>query len=235
MAGVQVAILTIAMKKILLVLASMVPFMTLPVTAQEWSIGGATGPFVFGKFASRRLRAGTEQPGTEVTRVKLTAKTRPGLAADIERRFNDRFALRLEGTFTRSPLAVTQEHGDSVSLDAGHINVTTLTLPLIIQINPHGTFRFHISGGPAYAIYRIHRTFTTGAQIAPFEGSRSRFGAAGGAGIEWWWSKKFGLQGDVVDIATSSPFEKRDFVSPDSITIPRPHNVHTTIGVRYAF
>src|SRR3954453_22496390 len=123
----------------------------LPAAAQQWSLGVGTGPFVFGKFAVRTLRAGTEQPGGPVTRLQLSAATRPGLAVDFERSFNDRFAVRLQGTFTRAPLEVKPESGGGVSLDAGNVDVTTLSLPLIININPHGRFRFHIKGGPAYA------------------------------------------------------------------------------------
>ena len=201
---------------------------TLPATAQSWSIGAGTGPFVFGKFAVRTLRPGNEQPGSQVTRTKLTAATRPGLVVDIERSFNDRFALRLQSTFTESPLEVKPEHGGGVSLSAGKFDVTTLTLPLVININPHGRFRFHIKGGPAYAIYHVKDT-TNG----PFVGTRSRFGGAAGAGVVWWWSDRFGVEGEVIDIITSSPLRKSDFVGSGTISIPKPQNEHATIGLRW--
>src|SRR5260370_39140804 len=95
-------------------LRALLPFLllaTLPATAEDWSVGAGTGPFAFGKFAVRSVRASTGEPGTQVSKLKLTAATRPGLVVDIERTFNDRFALRLQGTFTDSPLAVKPESG----------------------------------------------------------------------------------------------------------------------------
>jgi len=216
-------------------LRSILPFMllaTLPATAQSWSIGAGTGPFKFGKFAVRTLRAGTEQPGTVVTKTKLSAATRPGAVFDIERGFNDRFALRLQGTFTQAPLAVRPESGGGVALSAGRVDVTTLTLPLIINLNPRGRFRFHIKGGPAYAIYHIKQT-STPAAATPFEGTRSRIGGVAGVGVVWWWSNRFGVEGEVLDIITSSPLRKSDFVGPGSISIPKSQNEHATIGLRF--
>src|SRR5947207_887423 len=99
-------------------LRALLPFMllaTLPAAADGWSIGAGTGPFVFGKFAVRSVRASTEQPGSQVSKLELTAATRPGLVVDVERDFNDRFALRLQGTFTESPLAVKPANGSGIN------------------------------------------------------------------------------------------------------------------------
>ena len=41
--------------------------------------------------------------------------------------------------------------------------------PLILRINPHGAFRFHLLGGPAYALYDVHR-ISAGGVTAPFAG-----------------------------------------------------------------
>lgn len=232
--GVAVAILTAAMTK---TFRSFLPFMllaTLPAAAQSWSMGAGTGPFVFGKFAERALKPSSEGPGTVVTKTKLTAATRPGLVVDFERSFNDRFALRLQGTFTESPLKVESENGGGVALNAGKFDVTTLTLPLIININAHGRLRFHVKGGPAYAIYHVKETSNPTAG-QPFEGTRSRLGASFGAGVVWWWSDRFGVEGEVLDIVTSSPLRKSDFVGPGSISIPKPQNEHATVGVRWKF
>jgi outer membrane protein with beta-barrel domain len=212
------------------------PFLlsALPAAAQDWSLGVATGPFVFGKLAERTVRATVGGPDVSISTIKLSAATRPGLVVDVERDFNDRFALRLQGTFTDAPLAIKPDTGGGVSIDAGKIDVTTLTLPLVIRINPHGRFRFHIMGGPAYAMYRVKRVFNT-VSLTPVAGTRSRFGGMAGAGLEWAWSKRFSVEGDVVDIVTSSPFEKSDFVGQGSINIPKPHNEHATVGLRLRF
>ena len=202
----------------------------LPAAAQQWTIGVGAGPFVFGKFATRTLRAGNEQPGGPVTRLKLSAATRPGGAVDLQRDFNDRFALRLQTTFTRAPLQVQPESGGGVSLGAGHVDVTTIGLPLLINLNPHGRLRVHIKGGPAYAVYHIERESPISA--SPFVGTRSRFGAMAGAGLIWWWSSRFAVEGEVLDIVTSSPLRKSDFIGPASVSIPRSQNEHATIGVR---
>src|SRR5436305_7245709 len=86
--------------------------------AQNWSVGIATGPFVFGKFVERTTRTGTETSSSTTT-IRLTAAPRPGVAADIERSFSDRWAIRLEGTFTDSKLSVKNKTGSGVSIDAG--------------------------------------------------------------------------------------------------------------------
>jgi hypothetical protein len=212
-----------------------IALLALPAAAQDWTFGVGTGPFVFGKFAERSVRASTGEPITIVHTVNLSARTEPGLVVDVERNLSDRFAVRLQATFTEAPLASKSNQGQTVAIDAGHLDVTTLTLPLIIRINPHGSFRFHIKGGPAYAIYHVKREFTNGQQIGPFRGTRSRFGGMAGAGVEWWWSKRFAVEGEVIDIVTSSPLQKSDFVAPGSVTIPKAQNEHATIGLRWRF
>src|ERR1044072_5292001 len=89
-----------------------------PLAAQNWSAGVATGPFVFGKFMERTTRIGTET-GASRTTIQLPASPRPGLAADIERSFSSRWAVRLEGTFTNdSKLSVKNKKSGGVKLHA---------------------------------------------------------------------------------------------------------------------
>jgi len=227
--GAAVAILTAIMPKSFLPLLLL---LALPALADDWSLGVGTGPFVFGKFAERTLRASDGMGNVTLTKTKLSAATRPGLVVDFEHGFNDRFAVRLQGTFTDAPLSVKPASGTGVSLDAGHIDVTTLTLPLVIYLNPHGRFRFHIKGGPAYAFYRIKGSPGT---ATPFEGTRDRFGGAAAAGVVWWWSNRFAVEGEVIDVVTASPFERSDFVGPASISIPKTQNGHATVGLRWKF
>lgn len=197
----------------------------LPATAQSWSLGVGTGAFKFGDFAVRTIRAGNEGGGGQLTRTKLTAATRPGLNVDVQRDFNDRFALRLQGTFTESPLTVRPEHGRGIILDAGDVDVTTLSLPLIINLNPHGRLRVHVKGGPAYAIYHINRP--------GLETTRGRLGGMAGAGVVWWWSSRFAVEGEIIDIVTSSPLRESDLVGAGTLRIPRPQNEHATLGIRW--
>src|SRR6476469_7500660 len=133
-----------------------------PAAAQDWSFGAGIGPFVFGDFVRRTLITGSEDPSGQQT-TTLSAKTRPGISVDLERNLGgDRFAIRLEGAFTNAPLAVKGTSGSGgVALDAGKLRVTTLTAPLVLRLNPRGTFRFHVMGGPAYAAYDITRTNAT--------------------------------------------------------------------------
>jgi len=202
-----------------------------PLAAQNWSAGVATGPFVFGKFTERTSLIGTETSQTTTT-SRLTAAPRPGISVDLERAFSDRWAVRLEGTFTESKLRLKNKTGEGVSLDAGKINVTTWVLPIVFNFNRHGAFRVHIFGGPAYATYKIRDARTT----QGFAGSRSRTGGAAGAGLQWWLSDDVALEGNIQDIVTDSPFERSDFpASTTGLKISDPHNVHTTIGVRYRF
>ncbi|HJW95003.1 MAG TPA: outer membrane beta-barrel protein [Thermoanaerobaculia bacterium] len=200
--------------------------------AQNWSVGVSTGPFVFGKFVERTTAIGTET-GTSRTTTQLTANTRPGLSADIERSFSDRWAARLEGTFTDAKLTVKNKNGSGVSLDAGKMNVTTWAVPIVFNFNRHGAFRVHIFGGPAYVDYDVHNR--SGSNVG-FSGSRGRFGGVAGAGLQWWFTDDFAAEGNVQDIVTASPFERSDFpAGTTGLTIAKPHNVHTTVGLRYRF
>ena len=157
----------------------------LPSFAENWSIGGAIGPFVFGRFAERTVVINT---GTGKTTSRLSAATRPGAAADIERDFNDWLAVRLEAAWTKSKLRLESSAGGTgVTIDSGRVNVTTFVVPVVVRLN-RGSIRFHLMGGPAYALYNMHRR--TGAGSVPlFEGTRGRWGGAGGAGVEWRWSE----------------------------------------------
>src|SRR5687768_13392041 len=91
--GGAVANLTIGMTKNL-ALAAVLLATTVPATAQNWSIGAGSGAFVFGDFVERRLRPGTGTGPAGVVTMVLTAKTRPGLAVDIQREFAPRWAVR---------------------------------------------------------------------------------------------------------------------------------------------
>ena len=203
-----------------------------PLNAQNWIAGIATGPFVFGDFVERTTRTGTETSSSTTT-TRLTAAPRPGVAADIERSFTDHWALRLDGTFTDSKLSVKNKSGGGVSIDAGKLDVTTWVLPLVFNFNRHGAFRVHVFGGPAFATYKIRNGSGT---IQEFADRRGRFGGAAGAGLQWWMNDDFAFEGNIQDIVTASPFERSDFpASTTGLKISKPHNVHTTIGLRYRF
>jgi Outer membrane protein beta-barrel domain len=207
---------------------------TLPLSAQNWSVGVGSGPFVFGDFLERRVRIGTgDGPSGEQTLV-LSAGTRAGLVADLERRINDRWAVRLEGTFTKAPLRLHQAgaSGDGTEISAGDLDVATFVLPIVFRINPKGTFRFHVMGGPAYAIYRAEGP---DGGAAAFQETQGRFGVAFGGGVGWWLSERFAVEGNIADITTSSPFDEDDFPAAARVDVPRPHNVHTSVGIRYRF
>lgn len=205
----------------------------LPVLAQGWSFGAGIGPFVFGDFAREKLTPIGGNVG-EPTTVKLTGKAGAGYTADFERDFNGRFALRLQGAFTNSKLQVKSSSAGGVSLDAGTLDVTTLTLPLVIRFNPHGTFRFHIYGGPAYAMYEIKRENTPAGVPDTFSGTRSNWGGAVGGGVEWWFSDRWAGTGEIADIVTESPFKDDDF-NGSKVEIPKSQNIHTTVGIRIRF
>jgi opacity protein-like surface antigen len=204
---------------------------TLPAAAQDWSIGVHTGPFVFGDFVERTFRLGNEQ-GSERSRDILSAGTRAGAAFDIEHGFADRWAVRLEFTGTRAPLSVKGSDDDGFEIEAGDLDVGTLMLPIVFRINPRGSLRFHLMGGPAYAAYRIE----TGTSSFPvFEGTRTQWGAAFGGGAAWYFSDRIAVEGNLTDIVTSSPFKESDYPTGQSLDIPKTHNVHTTIGLRWRF
>lgn len=209
--------------------------LALPAAAQQWSIHVGSGAFVFGDFVERKLRPASGAGSSGTVTMVLTAETSPGLAIDIEHQFAPRWAVRLEGAFTSSNLAVGEQgDSDSVTIDAGEMDVTTFAAPLIFRINPRGAFRFHLMGGPAYASYRIGgRPNISG--IVPIAERRSEWGIVGGGGVAWWVSDRFAIEGNISDIATSSPFDREDFPDVPGFNIPKPHNVHTTVGARWKF
>jgi len=218
------------MRKLLTITVALLAF-TLPTTAQDWSIGVGTGPFVFGDFVERTLRpVGGEEPADPIT-LTLSAATRAGLAVDVEHGFSERWAVRLEGTFTRAPLSIKQGDDDGVDLDSGELDVATFTLPILFRINPNGTFRFHVFGGPAYAIYEV--SGRSQASLPVTEYTRNEWGAVAGIGASWWLSDRFAIEGAASDIVTTSPFDELDDAGTPGIDVKKPHNVHTTIGVRW--
>lgn len=232
MAGVTVAILTIAMKVTSPFLLAALLF-AIPAAAQDWSVGVATGPFIFGDFAERTLRVGTPEGGSTTSHDTLSAATRAGLAVDLERKLSDRLSFRLEGTFTEAPLAL----GDGeFELDAGKLDVATFTVPLVFHINPRGSFRFHLLAGPAYAAYHIKARDNANAQAPIFEGTRGRWGYAAGVGLGWHINERFAVEAGVTDLVTESPLRRADFGgSLTTVKIPRTQNVHSTIGLRIKF
>jgi hypothetical protein len=200
------------------------------------SLGVATGPFVFGRFAERTVTLNTET-GMGTTKTRLSAATRAGAVVDIERDLTDRFAVRLEGTWTRAPLRIKAASGSQgLTIDAGRISATAISAPFIFRINPRGAFRFELLAGPAYALYDVHRRAGGGVSAPLFEGTRGRWGGVAGAGAAWWWSRSLAVEGRVQDIVTSSPFRRTDITpSGQGVHIPKPQNGHTTIGIRYRF
>jgi hypothetical protein len=207
---------------------------TLPATAQNWSLGVRSGAFVFGDFVERRLRPVGGEPGQEPVTYTLSAATRPGLAVDLERQMSERWAVRVEGTFTTSPLTVEDESAEGADIRSGEVDVTTFTVPLVFRINRGGAFRFHLLGGPAYAIYKFAPP-DRGAPIAVGKKTRYEWGLMAGGGITWHVSDRFGIEGAIADIVTTSPFDEGDTESLPGFDIPKPHNVHTTVGIRYRF
>jgi hypothetical protein len=221
------------MRNVLPVLAVLLVFSP-PLRADDWSVGVHSGAYVFGDFVERNVRPAASGETIGTVTMTLSAATRAGLAVDLERAFAPRWAVRLEGTFTSAPLSVEEEGGEGVGLDAGEVDVTTFTLPIVFRINPRGALRFHIMGGPAYALYRVTgRANVSG--IRPLDETSGEFGLMGGAGAAWWIGERFAVEGNISDVVTSSPFDREDFPDGPGWSIPRPHNVHTTIGVRYRF
>lgn len=222
------------MRKLLLL--SIVSLLATPVEAQDWSFGASSGAFVFGHFVERTTRISTEE-GSATQTVTLSAATRPGLSLDIERRLAERFAIRLEGAFTRSPLGIkgTSRQDPTVTIPAGEIDVMTLMLPLIMRINPHGTFRLHVMAGPAAASYRITTRENAAQTIPIFRGTRTKWGVALGGGAAWQWSEYFAVEANITDINTESPFRREEIGGLGAIKIPRSNHLHTTIGIRYRF
>ena len=210
--------------------------LTPPLAAQNWSVGVGSGPFVFGDFLERSVRIGNGEGDPAAVTLVLSASTRAGLAVDLERSFSDRWAVRLEGTFTNAPLRLEQEGvgGDGSDLDGGDLDVATFMLPVVFRINPRGALRFHVHAGPALAFYRGNAPDIAGAEPV-FEGTQEQWGIAYGGGAAWWLSERLAIEGNLTDIVTSSPFDREDFANATRVDIPRPHNVHTTVGVRWLF
>ena len=50
-----------------------------------------------------------------------------------------------------------------------------------------------------------------------------------------WLNDRWAIEGTITDISTSSPFDRSDFPDVPGYSVPRPHNVHTTVGVRFKF
>jgi opacity protein-like surface antigen len=210
-------------------------FLATSATAQDWSLGVRTGAFVFGDFVERTLRAGNTTPG-ETQTVTLSAATKAGLAVDLEKSFNDRWAIRAAGTWTRAPLAVKGESEDETfELEAGDLDVTTFSVPLVFRINRNGNVRFYAMAGPAYAAYHTDTEENALNEVPVFEGTRGEWGLTVGGGLVWRWSDRFGLEAAIADTVTGSPFKRTDFPDVPGIDLKRPHNVHTTVGLRWAF
>jgi hypothetical protein len=207
-----------------------------PSKADGWSVGVGTGPFVFGDFAERRTLVTTELGGVS-TSARLSAATRPGGSADLERDINGWLGVRLDAAWTRAPMRVKGSGGSGVTIDAGRASITTFALPLVVHINRHGAFRVHLAAGPAYGIYSMKGRAGGGATLPLFEGTHGRWGGVAGGGLGWWLSDRFAVEGEIDDIVTSSPFKRSDFGSSTfgRLKIPKTHNVHTTAGIRYRF
>jgi hypothetical protein len=206
----------------------------LPLSAQNWSLGVHSGPFVFGDFVERKVRPSVGGVLGDPVTMSLSAATRAGLAVDVQRDFGRRWGVRLEGTFTKAPLTLKEEGEEALTFDAGELSVTTVMLPIVFRINPEGTFRFHVMAGPAYAMYDFEPQAHSGA-IPVISRTENEWGAALGGGVGWWFSDHFGVEGTLTDIATTSPFKRSDFPDVPGYSIPKPHNVHTTVGVRWKF
>ena len=204
--------------------------------AGGWSVGVGTGPFVFGYFVQRTNRLGAELGGS-ATRVRLSAATRPGGSADVEYGFNDRLAVRLDAAWTRAPMKIKSGDSPGVAFDAGHADITTFALPLVLNLNRHGAFRVHLQGGPAYGFYDMKGRVGGGATLPLFAGTRGRWGGIAGGGVAWWLRRRLAVEGQADDIITSSPFRRSDFGATTfgGLKIPKTHNVHTTVGIRYRF
>jgi hypothetical protein len=195
----------------------------IPASAQQWSASIGSGPFVFGHFAERTVSIGNEGAVT-TTHSRLSAATRAGATADIERNLSRYFGVRLEAAWTKAPLSIKSSSGSSsVSIERGKVSVTSFTAPLVIHLN-RGAFRFHILGGPAYALYDM------------FDETRGRWGGTAGVGAAWWWSQRFGVEWQVSDTVTASPLHANEVAANGKgVELLRPNNGHTTLGIRYRF
>jgi hypothetical protein len=212
----------------------LIALLPLTLEAQQWSASVATGPFVFGDFARRTFRLTTEDGAAEHT-LTLSAATRAGLSVGIERNLGDRWGVGVMGTFTHAPLAIEGDDGDSVELDAGDIDIATIAIPIVFHVNRNGNFRAHLYAGPAHAAYRL-KSAVGGQGVPVFEGTRSDWGVVGGVRLSWRLSDHLAVEGAIDDTVTQSPFRKEDVPGGGSrVEIPNPHNVHTTVGLRWMF
>jgi hypothetical protein len=232
--GVLVANLTAAMMKNLAVFALALA-LAVPAVAQDWSLGVGSGPFVFGDFLERDVRIITGEPPAAFKTLVLSAATRAGLSVDVERRLADRWAIRLEGTFTNAPLSLAEKDtsGDGNELNGADLDVTTVMLPVVFRVNRSGAIRFHVMAGPAVAFYRGKAPSASDEGL--FNETQMEFGGAFGGGVAWWVSDRFAVEGNLTDIITTSPFNREDFSNTVHVKILNPHNVHTTAGVRWRF
>ncbi len=155
---------------------------TFPLAAQNWSVGVGAGPFVFGDFLERRVRIGTGEGTTGVTTLVLSPLRGRGRWSIWSAAINDRWAVRLEGSFTNAPLRLEQSgaNGNGSDLDSGDLDVSTFVLPVVFRINRSGAFRFHVMAGPALALYRGDAPGGVSSQPL-FEGTQNQWGLAYGA------------------------------------------------------
>lgn len=212
-----------------------------PVLASggEWSVGASAGPFFFGRFAESQVTIVNGESTVRISR-SLTAKTRAGLLLDVERIFNDRVSIRFDAGINEAPLSISIDDDDTpddgTSLEVGEMRVTTFSVPLVFRFNSAGTFRPYILAGVAYAFYDFQPAEST-RSLPLFEGTRGRLGATAGAGLDWWLSHSLAIFAQTSDIYTKAPLSADDFKGPRprSYSIENPHNVHTTLGLRYSF
>jgi opacity protein-like surface antigen len=224
---------------LLLILTSL---LARPIPAADWTFGLGGGAFFWGDFVERHATISNEFETIEQV-TTLSAATRPGVALSLDRSLSERLAFRFEGKASRSPLAIksgsssSDPNGESVSLRIGDMNVYTMALAAKWRFNRGGALRPYLFAGPAWAIYQVERNEESGA-IPIFEGSRGRLGLLGGAGLEWWLSRRMAVRGEVSDVYTESPIELEDFGAPvprERLEINRPHNIHTTLGLAWRF
>jgi len=67
----------------------------------------------------------------------------------------------------------------------------------------------------------------------PSDRTSNEWGVLFGGGVAWWISDRLAIEGNLTDIITTSPFSEMDDDDTPGITVKKPHNVHTTIGVRW--
>jgi opacity protein-like surface antigen len=210
-----------------------------PALAGDWNLAVGTGPFVFGNFAEKKSTLSNGEQ-TITVHSSISAATRAGVSAEVERAYNQRFSTRLGATFTRSPISVKSKSSsddpssEGVNLDVGDLNVATIAVTALMRFNRGGSFRPYIAAGPSYALYNMEE----GDNDTPplFTGTRGRFGAVAGVGLEWWWKENIGVRAELSDIYTQRLLKRSDFSgTPQSLELERPHNVHTVFSLVYAF